>query len=218
MEPCWVQPKAWLFDKTEIERMLEVKVFSLFKTEWATPVVFVPKMALLYMCGLSKAGCRERAQLLPHSQYRPVYWFACRGDNIFYSTLDANCAFLQVEIGYADCFKIAFTSHYTFYQFFCMAFWFLNPLRNFQQTMNKYYHKSDGNSHWLIWMISSYFLEPWTSISKSHAPYCCYCQMQATRLISKSANSSPILSTIWDMWYTPVDWSSFLLPHSQFAT
>lgn len=106
----------------ETDWVLAMDVIERTQTEWASPIVFVPK----------KYGtlcfCIDSHKLNPVA-IQKWYWtpsmiecIELLDDSTIFSTLDADSRNCKVEIAEDDREKTEFMSHYGFFRFPCMPF------------------------------------------------------------------------------------------------
>lgn len=105
-------PKARELEKQEINQILAMDAIEYVKTEWASPIVFVPKedgdlRLCVDFCKLNAVTIRD-SYLIPRLE-------ECTdslGDARILSILDASSGYWRVEIAKEDCDKTAFTFHH----------------------------------------------------------------------------------------------------------
>jgi transposase InsO family protein len=120
----------------EIKRMLDLDVIEPATSEWAAPIVLIPKPdGSLRFC----IDYRRLNALTVRDSYPLPRMDDCLDSlataNIF-STLDANSGYWQLNVAEADRDKTAFTSHRGTYRFKRMPFGLINAPATFQRAMD----------------------------------------------------------------------------------
>ena len=134
--PYRAGPKMRQYEKDEVDRMKAAGVIEPASTEWASPIVFVPKKdGELRFC----IDYRKLNAMTVRDSYPIPRMDECidsLGDATLFTTLDANSGYWQVEIDPADRDKTTFTSHFGLYRFLRMPFGLRNAPATFQRAMD----------------------------------------------------------------------------------
>ena len=134
--PYRAGPKMREHEKAEIDNMLKAGVIEPSSSEWASPIVFVPKKdGKLRFC----VDYRKLNALTIRDSYPIPRMDECidsLGDAGIFSTLDANSGYWQVEIHPEDKDKSAFSSHFGLFRFTRMPFGLRNAPATFQRVMD----------------------------------------------------------------------------------
>ena len=128
--------KAREIEKKEIDRMLAAKVIEEAQSEWASPVVLIPKKdGSMRFCvdyrRLNAITVRDAYPLPRMDEY-----IDSLGDATVFTTLDANSGYWQVEMAEEDRDKTTFVSHYGMYRFIRMPFGLTNAPATFQRALD----------------------------------------------------------------------------------
>ena len=120
-------------EKKEIDNMLEKGVIEPATTDWASPIVFVPKAdGSLRFC----VDYRRLNAMTVRDSYPIPRMDECidsLGSATVFSTLDCNSGYWQIPMAPKDMDKTAFISHYGLYRFRRMPFGLKNAPGTFQR-------------------------------------------------------------------------------------
>ena len=123
-------------EKAEIGRMLQEGVIEPASSEWASPVVLVPKKdGSLRFC----VDYRRLNKLTRRDSYPIPRMDECidsLGDATVFTTLDCNSGYWQVEVDEPDRDKTTFTSHMGLFRFIRMPFGLKNAPATFQRAVD----------------------------------------------------------------------------------
>ena len=123
-------------ESTEVQRMLKAGVIEPANSEWASPVVLVPKPdGSMRFC----IDYRRLNALTIRDSYPLPRMDECidsLGDAQFFSTLDCNSGYWQIPVDPADRAKTTFTSHEGLYWFRRMPFGLRNAPATFQRFVD----------------------------------------------------------------------------------
>jgi Reverse transcriptase (RNA-dependent DNA polymerase)/RNase H-like domain found in reverse transcriptase len=136
--PAYSQPyragaKAREAEAVEIHRMLLAGLIEPATSEWASPVVLVPKpdgstRSCIYYRRLNPVKVRES-----HPLPRMDEFIDSLGDSRLFSMLDCNSGYWQIPVSLPDKEKTTFTSHEGLFQFLSMPFGLRNAPATFQR-------------------------------------------------------------------------------------
>jgi len=105
--------------KTQVDRMLKLEVIEPSQSEWARPVVLIPKPDGSPWFCIDYRQLNERAVRDSYPLRRMDDFLDSLGDAQFFSTLDCNAGYWQIPLAEEDEPKMAFTCHCGTYQ--CIA-------------------------------------------------------------------------------------------------
>ena len=140
-KPAYSQPyragtKAREAESSEIHRMLRAGVIEPATSEWASPVVLVPKPdGSMRFC----IDYRRLNTVTVRDSYPLPRMDECidsLGDARVFSTLDCNSGYWQIPVSPADKEKTTFTSHEGLFQFLRMPFGLKNAPATFQRFVD----------------------------------------------------------------------------------
>ena len=140
-KPIHAQPyragaRAREVERQEIEKMLTQKVIEPASSEWASPIVLVPKSdGSLRFCVDYR---RLNAITVPDTYPLPRMdeCIDSLGDAAVFTTLDCNSGYWQIPVRPADRDKTTFTSHYGIYRFLRLPFGLRNAPATFQRAID----------------------------------------------------------------------------------
>ena len=116
--------------------MLRAGVIEPTSAEWASPVVFVPKKdGTMPFC----VDYRKLNGVTARDSYPLPRMDECidsLGDSNYFTTLDCNSGYWQVEIAEEDCDKTTFASHSGLYRFLRVPFGLKNAPATFQRAVD----------------------------------------------------------------------------------
>jgi dUTPase len=152
--------------EAEIKRMSDLGVIEPATSEWAAPIVLIPKPdGSLRFC----IDYRRLNALTVRDSYPLPRMDDCLDSlgaaNIF-STLDANSGYWQLNVAEADRDKTSFTSHRGTFRFKRMPFGLVNAPQRFNGQWTFYYLECYGKPPSFIWMMLSCFRGRWRAISE----------------------------------------------------
>ena len=134
--PYRAGPKAREFEKKEVERMLRDGIIEPSQSNWAAPVVLVPKKeGTLRFC----VDYRRLNSVTVRDSYplpRMDESIDSLGEAKYFTTLDANAGYNQVKLAEKDRPKSAFVCHEGLYQYIRMPFGMTNAPATFQRTLD----------------------------------------------------------------------------------
>jgi len=135
-QPYRAGPKAREVEQQEVDKMLREKVIEPAKSEYASPVVLVPKPdGSLRFC----VDYRKLNSITVKDTYPLPRMDECLdslGDAQYFTTLDCNSGYWQIPVEEADKPKTAFTCHAGCFQFCRMPFGLCNAPATFQRTID----------------------------------------------------------------------------------
>lgn len=133
-QPYRAGPKKRELEKKEIDMMLDKGVIEPANTDWASPIVFVPKPdGSLRFC----VDYRRLNVMTIRDSYPIPRMDECidsLGDAVIFTTLDCNSGYWQIPMTEKDKDKTAFISHYGLYRFTRMPFGLKNAPGTFQRA------------------------------------------------------------------------------------
>jgi hypothetical protein len=135
-QPYRAGPKARDAEAQEVHRMLQAGVIEPSSSEWASPVVLVPKPdGSLRFC----VDYRKLNAITVRDTYPLPRMDECidsLGDASVFTTLDCNSGYWQIPVAPEDMDKTTFTSHAGTYRFGRMPFGLRNAPATFQRTVD----------------------------------------------------------------------------------
>ena len=123
-------------ERKEVERMLSMKVIEPSTSEWAAPVVLVPKPdgSMRFCIDYRKLNSITERDMYPLP--RMDHCLDSLGDACVFSTLDANAGYWHIRFSKEDREKTSFICHDGTYQFIRMPFGLVNAPATFQRAMD----------------------------------------------------------------------------------
>jgi RNase H-like domain found in reverse transcriptase/Reverse transcriptase (RNA-dependent DNA polymerase)/Integrase zinc binding domain/Integrase core domain/Chromo (CHRromatin Organisation MOdifier) domain/Retroviral aspartyl protease len=135
-QPYRAGPRAREAESAEVQRMLKAGVIEPANSEWASPVVLVPKPdGSMRFC----IDYRRLNALTVRDSYPLPRMDECidsLGEARVFSTLDCNSGYWQIPVDPADRAKTTFTSHEGLYWFLRMPFGLRNAPATFQRFVD----------------------------------------------------------------------------------
>ena len=136
LNPYRLGPRSRGLIKTEVDRMLDRGVIEPSKSEWASPVVLVPKPdGSVRFC----IDYRKLNELTVKDSYplpRMDHCLDSLGDASFFSTLDCNAGYWQIPVSPEDRHLTTFTCHCGLYQCTRLPFGLCNAPVTFQRAID----------------------------------------------------------------------------------
>ena len=152
--PYWAGPKAREIEDSEVTKMLEARVIEPAQSEWASPVLLVPKPdGSTRFC----VDCRKLNAVTVKDTYPLPRMDDCLDalDDIkLLSALDAISGYWQMPIPECDRDKTAFSCHSGLYRFSRMPFGLPMLRRRSEEPWIYCSLRSDEFCASYIWMIS----------------------------------------------------------------
>ena len=135
-QPYRAGPERRKAEEAEIQRMLDAEVIAPSVSEWASPVLLVPKPdGSLRFC----VDYRRLNSVTKRDSYPMPRMDECidsLGNACIFSTLDCNSGYWQLPIAKGDQEKTTFTCHAGSYRFLRMPFGLRNAPATFQRAMD----------------------------------------------------------------------------------
>jgi len=116
LSPYRIGPRTRKLITAQVDRMLKLEVIVPSKTEWAIPVVLIPKPERSRRFSIDYRQLNERTVRDSYPFSRMDDCLDSLGDAQFFSTLDCNAGYLQIPIAEEYKPKTAFTCHCGTYQ------------------------------------------------------------------------------------------------------
>ena len=135
-QPYRAGPKMRELEEQEIKRQLDLGVIRPSQSEWASPVLLVPKP------DGSKRFCVDyrRLNLVTTKDSYPLprmdECMDSLGEAVYFTLVDANCGYWQIEVHKDDRAKTAFVCHQGAFEYVRMPFGLCNAPPTFQRTMD----------------------------------------------------------------------------------
>ena len=135
-QPYRTGPRMREEERKEVERMLSMKVIEPSTSEWAAPVVLVPKPdgSMRFCIDYRKLNSITERDMYPLPRMDDC--LDSLGDACVFSTLDANAGYWQIRVSKEDREKTSFICHAGTYQFIRMPFGLVNAPATFQRAMD----------------------------------------------------------------------------------
>jgi Reverse transcriptase (RNA-dependent DNA polymerase)/RNase H-like domain found in reverse transcriptase len=123
-------------EKDEVDRMLKLGVIEPSNAEWASPVVLIPKPdgSTRFFVDYRKLNALTTRDVYPLPRMDEC--LDSLGEAEYFTTLDANTGFWQIEVAPEDRDKTTFSCHVGMYQFSRMPFGLVNAPATFQRSMD----------------------------------------------------------------------------------
>jgi transposase InsO family protein len=135
-QPYRAGPQARQAETTEVDKMLKAGVIEPATSEWASPVVLVPKPdGSLRFC----IDYRRLNAITVRDTYPLPRMDECidsLGDAVVFSTLDCNSGYWQIPLHESDRDKTTFCSHAGTFRFLRMPFGLRNAPATFQRAID----------------------------------------------------------------------------------
>lgn len=137
------RPKAWEFEKREIDWMLATDFIEPMQMKWASPIALVPKedknfRFCVHYCKLNSVKICDY-----YSIPRMAKFIDSLGDKTIFAILDGSSGYWQSEFAEKDLDKTAFTFHHGLFLFALMQLG-LKPLRAVLASDGCLTHESQG--------------------------------------------------------------------------
>jgi Reverse transcriptase (RNA-dependent DNA polymerase) len=133
-QPYRAGPETRAVIEKEISRMTEMNVIEPASGPWASPIVLIPKPdGSIRFC----IDYRKLNEVTENDSYALPRIDDCLdslGEARFFTTLDANCGYWQIEVSPKDRPKTAFTSHVGLHQFKRLSFGLKTAPATFQRA------------------------------------------------------------------------------------
>lgn len=135
-QPYRAGPKAGKIEQDEVDKMLKAGVIEPARSEFASPVVLVPKPdgSLLFCVDYRRLNAATIKDSYPLPRMDEC--LDSLGDAQFFTTLVCNSGYWQIPVATGDKPKTAFTCHAGCFQFCRMPFGLCNSSATFQRTVD----------------------------------------------------------------------------------
>jgi hypothetical protein len=135
-QPYRVGPQSREVIDKEVKRMMDMDVIEPVAGPWPSPVVLIPKPdGSIRLC----VDYRRLNAVTKNDSYALPRVDDCLdslGDAKFFTTLDANCGYWQIEVDPSDRDKTTFTSHRGLFRFKRMPFGLMTAPATFQRAVD----------------------------------------------------------------------------------
>ncbi len=123
--------------QSELEAMSEMGVIEESQSDWASPIVLVPKTdgSVRFCSGLSRGECGAEIRRLSNAAGWQIAWSA--GTARIYSTLDITKVYWQIPLSPLSKEKSTFTTLFGLHQFVPLPFGLFGVPATFQHLMDK---------------------------------------------------------------------------------
>ena len=134
--PYRAGPEARRVEQEEVDRMLKMGVIEPSNAEWASPVVLIPKPdgSTRFCVDYRKVNALTARDVYPLPRMDEC--LDSLGEASYFTTLDANTGFWQIEVHPDDRDKTTFSCHAGMYRFLRMPFGLINAPATFQRAMD----------------------------------------------------------------------------------
>ena len=135
-QPYRAGPEARKAEAAEVQRMLDAEVIAPSLSEWASPVILVPKQdkSLRFCVDYRKLNSVTKRDSYPMPRMDEC--IDSLGSANIFSTLDCNSGYWQLPIAERDQGKTTFTCHAGSYKFLRLPFGLRNAPATFQRAMD----------------------------------------------------------------------------------
>ena len=135
-QPYRLGPKQRVLVEQEIRKMQDAGVVQPSKSEWASPVVLVPKPdgSLRFCVDYRRLNALSVKDCYPIPRMEDC--IDSLGEARYFTTLDANSGYWQITIAERDREKTAFTTHVGLYEYTRMPFGLTNAPATFQRSLD----------------------------------------------------------------------------------
>jgi Reverse transcriptase (RNA-dependent DNA polymerase) len=135
-QPYRAGPQSRTLIDAEVDRMLQMDVIEPASGPWSAPVVLIPKPdGSIRFC----IDYRKLNTVTENDSYALPRVGDCLyslGEARYFTTLDANCGYWQIDVNETDSEKMAFTCHKGLYQFKRMPFGLMTAPATFQGAID----------------------------------------------------------------------------------
>ena len=135
-QPYRAGPQSRALIDVEVDRMLQMDVIEPASGPWSAPVVLIPKPdGSIRFC----IDYRKLNAVTENDSYALPRVDDCLdslGEARYFTTLDANCGYWQIDVNETDREKTAFTCHKGLYQFKRMPFGLMTAPATFQRAID----------------------------------------------------------------------------------
>jgi Reverse transcriptase (RNA-dependent DNA polymerase) len=135
-QPYIAGPQSMTLIESEVQRMLDMDVIEPASGPWSAPVVLVPKPDWTILFCIEYRRLNAVTQNDSYALPRFDDCLDSLGEARYFTTLDDNCGYWQVEVNEDDRTKTAFTSHKGLYQFKRMPFGLMTAPATFQRAID----------------------------------------------------------------------------------
>jgi hypothetical protein len=135
-QPYRAGPQSRTLIEAEVQRMLDMDVIEPASGPWSAPVVLVPKPDGTIRFCIDYRRLNAVTQNDSYALPRVDDCLDSLGEARYFTTLDANCGYWQIDVNEDDREKTAFTSHKGLYQFKRMPFGLMTAPATFQRAID----------------------------------------------------------------------------------